>query len=157
MSYRRLGHCPTMRPNLDVWGLKLAKLVAERGTCYRRQVGCVLLSARGHILASGYNGVPAGWHHCSEDPSGCPGALAPSGLMLDGCQAIHAEQNALLQCKDIYGIAACYCTVSPCITCVKLLLNTSCQRIVFREHYPHATAQSLWETGSRTWVHLGET
>jgi deoxycytidylate deaminase len=32
--------------------------------------------------------------------------------------------------EDVYDIETIYCTVSPCIHCVKLLLNTSAQRIV---------------------------
>lgn len=77
-------------------------------------------------------------------PHSCAGAQSPSGTNLDGCQAIHAEQNALLQCKDIYDIHTCYTTASPCVTCVKLLMNTSCQRIVFAEEYPQPAAKELW-------------
>jgi deoxycytidylate deaminase len=56
------------------------------------------------------------------------GAKFKSGEGLDVCQAIHAEQNALLQCKDVYDIETIYCTVSPCIHCVKLLLNYFCKK-----------------------------
>jgi deoxycytidylate deaminase len=48
-------------------------------------------------------------------------------------------------------------TASPCVTCCKLLLNTSCERIVFAEVYPHSEAQRLWETAGRVWTHLGVT
>ena len=65
----------------------------------------------------------------------CGGAKFKSGEGLDVCQAIHAEQNALLQCKDVYDIETIYCTVSPCIHCVKLLLNTSVKNIIFGEKY----------------------
>jgi dCMP deaminase len=151
-----------MRPSRDVWAMKLALLTAQRTTCCRRAVGCVLLNARGHVLATGYNGVAAGLPHCNEHdqyhpigfPNACSGAHAPSGTNLDGCQAIHAEQNALLQCKDIYAIHTCYVTASPCVTCCKLLLNTGCERIVYKDEYPHSAAGDLWTGAGRTWERL---
>ena len=160
-----------MRPSRDEWAMKLALLTAQRATCCRRQVGCVLLNARGHVLATGYNGVAAGQPHCNEKTweaewtgfdmvsvedfhHACAGATAPSGTNLDGCQAIHAEQNALLQCRDIYQIHTAYVTASPCVTCTKLLLNTSCERIVFVEEYPHSAAQELWKSAGRSWEQL---
>lgn len=144
-----------MRPSIDEWALRLALLTAQRTTCKRRSVGCVLLNARGHVLATGYNGVASGRPHCNEPTTifalqkswaehGCSGANAASGTMLDACQAIHAEQNALLQCRDVYEIDTCYVTTSPCVTCVKLLMNTSCRRIVFCEEYPQPEAAQLW-------------
>lgn len=151
-----------MRPSRDEWALKLALLTAQRTTCLRRAVGCGLLNVRGHVLATGYNGVAAGLPHCNEHdpfepvghPHACSGAHAPSGMDLDGCQAIHAEQNALLQCRDVHSIHTCYTTASPCMTCVKLLLNTSCARIVFVEEYPHSAARELWLSAGRAWEQL---
>jgi dCMP deaminase len=145
--------------------MSLVQETARRSTCLRRQVGCVLLNERGHVLATGYNGVAAGLPHCNEvtyasgiphEPleygNSCLGAKAPSGQQLDGCQAIHAEQNALLQCKDVYEIHTAYVSASPCMTCVKLLLNTSCQCVVFKEEYPHAEAHKLWTSAGREWL-----
>jgi len=151
-----------MRPSRDEWAMKLALLTAQRATCCRRRVGCVLLNARGHVLATGYNGVAAGLPHCNQHdpfnptgfPHACAGASAPSGQSLDACQAIHAEQNAMLQCRDVYSIHTAYVTASPCMTCVKLLLNTTCERIVFVEEYPHPEARKLWESAGRAWEQL---
>lgn len=163
-----------MRPDRDQWAMQLAQVTTQRTTCLRRAVGCVLLNARGHVLSTGSNGVAAGQPHCNEPtdkiwvsgPTGeeaqilyghaCPGACAVSGTNLDGCEAIHAEQNALLQCHDVYAIDTCCTTTSPCMTCTKLLLNTSCQRIVFLEEYPHEAAQKLWLSSGRLWVKLIE-
>jgi dCMP deaminase len=152
------------RPTRDEWAMELAVVTSRRATCLRRQVGCVLLNARGHVLATGYNGVAAGMPHCNDvdtdgfgpdaHPWACSGAESPSGTNLDGCQAIHAEQNALLQCRDVYGIETCYVTASPCMTCVKLLLNTSCQKIIFAEEYPHSAAKELWINNGRVWQQM---
>lgn len=134
---------------------RMAQLVAARSTCLRRAVGCVLVDHRHHVLSTGYNGVAAGQPHCNEVSykkhalgeylHACKGANLPSGQGLDLCEAIHAEQNALLQCHDVYSIETCYCTAFPCITCTKLLLNTTCTRIVYIELYAHIEqALKLW-------------
>lgn len=173
-----------MRPTKDQWGLQLALVTAQRATCCRRSVGCVLVNARGHVLATGYNGVAAGVPHCNEMveigsdfkvvsrnplvempqrmvpsyPNACAGAIATPGTALELCEAIHAEQNALLQCRDPWSIHTAYVTASPCVTCVKLLLNTSCERIVFAERYAHdGPAQELWRRGRQDlaeWLHI---
>jgi dCMP deaminase len=138
------------RPNKDAYFLAMASLVSLRATCRRRRVGCVLVDANNHVLATGYNGVARGRDHCLDRP--CPGADFKPGLGLDQCEAIHAEQNAMLQCKDTQSIETAYITVSPCVTCVKLLMNTSCKRIVFIEPYVHNQAAELWKG---EWIHYG--
>ena len=169
-----------MRITRDQWAIEMAQVTAKRSTCMRRAVGCVLLNDFGHVLSTGYNGVARGRPHCNQPEfvrrietglgfpfppvielpnnftHACSGSKAESGTNLDACQAIHAEQNALLQCRDVYQIAVAYVTASPCITCTKLLLNTSCQRIVFVEEYPQPEARQLWVDSGRLWQKYGE-
>ena len=161
-----------MRLGKDGYFLTMAELIATRSTCIRRSVGCVLVDARGHVLSTGYNGVAAGLPHCNEfidtcgpinDPqpfysNACVGAFPVGGGGLDNCDAVHAEQNALLQCRDVYAIETCYTLLSPCIACLKLLLNTSCVRIVFREEYTkQPRARELWASSpGRIWLKQGE-
>ncbi len=141
------------RPSRDQTMMTMARTIAYRSTCARRRVGCLLTDPHGRILAAGHNGSPMGHGHCIDSP--CPGAQAPSGTALEACEAVHAEQNALLFCHDPMRIDTCYCTASPCSICVKLLMNTSCRRIVFEEEYPHPIAHDLWTgTGERKWVHF---
>lgn len=158
-----------MRWTIEEWAMSLAEVTGTRSTCYRRRVGCVLTDKRGHILATGYNGVATGLPHCNDRiearksfsysggtvkesfPHACKGAFSPSGSDLDACQAIHAEQNALLQCRDVQKIHTCYVTASPCMTCTKLLLNTGCYRIIFLDEYPHDEARRMWEGSGRVW------
>lgn len=143
-----------VRPSIDEYFTQMATLVASRGTCARRLVGCVLTNRHRHVIATGYNGVPSGLPHCrgAGDGGQCSGAAAAPGQSLDACMAIHAEQNALLQCPDMQDIETAYVTASPCITCTKLLLNTSCRRIVFSEEYPHPSARDLWLQAGREWI-----
>ena len=64
------------------------KLVAQRGTCLRAKVGCII-EIDGRIVATGYNGSLPGESHCTDPGVGC--------LIIDGhCKrTIHAEANAL--------------------------------------------------------------
>lgn len=131
--------------------MAVAFLISLLGTCSRRRVGCVLLSYRGHVLATGYNGPPAGAQHCIDSP--CAGADSPSGTNLDACRAIHAEQNAIAQCRNTSEITTVYCTDSPCLSCVKQLSTTSAYRVVFWRAYPHPS-EAYWRDLGREWVHL---
>ena len=142
------------RPPTDFYFLKMAYLVSERGTCARRKVGCVFVNKRNHVIATGYNGNPSGFIHCINQP--CDGAKSKSGEDLDKCQAIHAEQNALLQCKDVYDIDRVYTTLEPCVHCIKLLLNTSAKQIIFGEKYVHNLARSLWEISGRGYTYINK-
>jgi dCMP deaminase len=106
-----------------------------------------------HCIATGYNGVPSGFEHCVDTP--CPGARSESGKDLDLCEATHAEANSLIQCKNVFEISTAYCTDSPCRHCVKLLLNTSCVRVVFSRLYPHSDSEELWtRRGGKIWTHV---
>lgn len=141
------------RPTRDETGLALARVWAERGTCARRRVGCVLFDVDGYQLSAGYNGPEAGAMHCTDVP--CAGAALPSGTGLDACEAQHAELGALIRCSDPRAIHTCYCTTAPCVNCTKALLSTACQRIVFIEGYPQAdAARSRWERAGREWLQL---
>ena len=158
------------RPSTDEYFVRMAELVAERATCLRRAVGCVLVDAHKHVLATGYNGVAKGRPHCNEVhftglyeascggdtpvyhyPHKCAGADAPSGTALHLCEAIHAEANALIQCRDIDKIFTVYCTASPCVQCMRLILSTSARRIVFRQEYPHLEAAQLARMAGLEW------
>jgi dCMP deaminase len=132
------------RPSREETALSLAAIWAKRGTCCRRQVGCVLVDADGHELSTGYNGPASGMPHCTRETP-CPGASSPSGQGLDLCEAVHAEANALLFCPDVRKIEYAYVTCSPCVHCVKLLMNTGCRVIIFSERYAHdQAAEALW-------------
>ena len=122
-----------------------------RASCARREVGCVLVDAKSHVLSTGYNGTPKGIPGCHTGHT-CGGAGFKSGEGLNSCQAVHAEQNALLQCPDVDKIEKAFVTTSPCITCTKLLLNTSCREIIYLDEYPGDDARALWVGSGRTWT-----
>jgi dCMP deaminase len=142
-----------IRPSKQMTFVRLAENIAEQSTCRRRHVGCFLVDVNHHVLAVGYNGVAKGMKHCLDVP--CAGSECKSGEGLDLCLAIHAEQNALIRCKDPNIIHTCYTNVAPCMHCLKMLLNTSCYRIVFLHNYADSErCKELWESAGRQWEQL---
>ena len=131
-----------MRISKDQYFIEIAMLVGQRSTCARRKVGCVIVNEDSHIKATGYNGVPRNYSHCTDVP--CSGA-AESGTKLESCLAIHAEQNALIQCENTSAIDTIYSTTFPCITCAKMIANTSCKRLVYLDNYNHPEAIKILE------------
>lgn len=131
------------RPSWMSYFLKLAKDVSERSNCCRRKVGAVIVKDN-HIIATGYNGTPIGTTNCFE--GGCPRCNHPhaTGEKLDECLCVHAEQNAICQAAK-YGNSVdgghIYITCSPCLTCLKLIINSGITQIVFGEWYKQFNEQ----------------
>jgi dCMP deaminase len=116
----------------DDYFMGIARLVAQRATCPRRQVGIVLVDEQKRILATGYNGPPRGLPHCIETP--CAGRFDESGNS-DRCEAIHAEINAVIQCHRLDLAHTLYATTMPCYACAKANANTPVTRVVYAESY----------------------
>jgi len=147
-----------VRPSWDDYFMDIARLVAHRSTCLRRQVGAVMVKSK-HVLATGYNGTPSGITHCSE--TGClrDQLKVPSGERHELCRGLHAEQNAIIQAArhgiDING-ATLYCTHSPCIICSKMLINAGIEQIVYIHGYPdQMSLDMIGEAGIETRVLAG--
>ena len=126
------------RPTWDEYFMEIARLVASRSTCLRRQVGAVMVKDK-NILTTGYNGTPSGISHCAV--TGCLRQQlgVPSGERHELCRGLHAEQNAIIQAAK-HGVnidgATLYCTNSPCIICSKMLINAGISAIVYLDGYP---------------------
>ena len=133
------------RPSWDKYFMEIARLVASRSTCLRRQVGAVIVKDR-RILTTGYNGAPKNLAHCGE--VGCLREkmnIAP-GTCQELCRGLHAEQNAILQAA-MHGISiqnsVLYCTNQPCITCAKMIINSGIVKIFYQNKYPDELARQL--------------
>lgn len=133
------------RPSWNEYFMKMAFLVSERSTCRRRKVGAVLVRDK-RILATGYNGPPAGQPHCLD--IGClrEELNIPSGERHELCRAIHAEANCLLQCA-LHGVSTkdsvIYITNTPCIMCSKELVAAHVKKVFVRWEYPDSNAMEL--------------
>jgi dCMP deaminase len=135
------------RPSWDEYFLNIAKLVATRSTCLRRNVGAVVVKNK-QVLATGYNGAPSGIVHCEE--VGClrEQLRVPSGERHELCRALHAEQNAFLQAAR-HGISlnggTLYITTQPCSICAKMIINVGIEKVVIEGDYPDELAVNLLE------------
>ena len=117
--------------------MEIAKVVAMRSNCMRRHVAAVVVRDR-HILSTGYNGTPHGVTNCFD--GGCPRCAhtTKSGDHLEECLCVHAEQNAICQAA-LHGHAidgsTIYVTISPCLTCAKLIINAGIREVVYGGDY----------------------
>ncbi len=125
--------------------MEMAYVVAKRSTCLRRKVGAILVKEK-HILSTGYNGAPKGFRHCSE--TGClrEDQNIPSGERHELCRGLHAEQNAIIQAA-VFGVSikgsVLYCTNTPCVVCVKMLINAGVTEIICAGEYPDELAKQM--------------
>lgn len=136
--------------------MRLAETAAERSTCLRRKVGAVLVKDN-HVISTGYNGAPKGIRNCCDEGVCMRQEKGiPSGTNLDIDYAVHAEQNAIIQCA-VHGNstqdATMYVTHQPCIECTRMIINAGIKCIIYKETYPNAEfAESLLMTaGVQLW------
>src|SRR3990172_10475106 len=129
---------PVTRPSWDEYFFQIARQVATRSTCLRRQVGAVLVKDK-RLLSTGYNGAPRDISHCID--VGClrEELGVPSGERHELCRALHAEQNAIIQAA-YHGVAIegaeIYCSHQPCMVCAKMPVNADVAAVYFSGPYP---------------------
>jgi len=109
----------------DTW----AKLSKAR----RKQVGCLIVKD-GAIISDGYNGTPSGFdNNCEdEDPKSFDGELITKP------EVLHAESNAitkLAKSTQSSDGATLYNTISPCVECSKLIIQSGINRVVYKYWY----------------------
>lgn len=124
------------RPSWDEYFAKIADDVSARSTCVRHKFGSVIINDRNEIVSTGYNGNVRGAAHCTElgyclkDKKGIA-----SGTGHDICQAVHAEQNALLQAGKLSRGSTLYVNAFPCKICARLIVNAGIARVVTSGSY----------------------
>lgn len=126
-----------IRPDWDTYFMDIACVVSSRGNCVRRKVAAIIVKDR-RVVSTGYNGTPRGVRNCFE--GGCKRCAgdAPSGSGLGECICSHAEENAITQAA-YHGISvkdACiYSTLSPCLMCTKMIINSGIKEVVYKDEY----------------------
>ena len=150
------------RPSKEHYLMSLALLAAQRASCPRRKVGCVLVNEDHHIVSTGYNGPPKGMINCTDVP--CGGQHHASGQGLKACVAVHAEINAFEQAGNrLNTVVEMYLTCGPCCPlCTEQFLElysegqfSSLQRIYYFDKYPSDTAEKFEALGIEL-IHLGK-
>ncbi len=129
---------------MDKWDkrfIDMAEVVGSWSSCYQenRHVGAVIVKDK-HVLATGYNGAPAGVTSCKDKCECLRKKLnIPSGTRHELCFAVHAEQNAIAQAAR-FGIsvegATIYVTHQPCTICTKMIINSGIKKVIYKHGYP---------------------
>jgi dCMP deaminase len=109
--------------------LQICELLTQRSTCQRLGVGCVITSAEGRVLATGYNGPPKNGAHCTE---------ITCDLSTSCKRALHAEINAIGYCAE-QGISIqggiLYCSYAPCLSCAQAIVASGIQSVVYKTEF----------------------
>jgi dCMP deaminase len=136
----------SQRPSWPEYFMTITRQVAERSTCPRAKVGAIIVRDK-NLLATGYNGAPAGLPHCTDVGCLIYTSITPSGETEENCyRTIHAEINAIAQAaKNGTSIrdADIYVTHTPCIHCFKVIINTGIRRVYYVQDYKRHTLTEL--------------
>lgn len=142
-----------MRPTWHEYFMQMATLAATRSTCSRRQVGAVIVLEQ-RVIATGYNGAPAGVTSCLDREECLRTKLGiPSGERHELCWASHAEANAIAQAARNGAMvkgATLVCTHGPCSLCAKLIINSGIQVVIYKDSYPDKLAADLFDQAGVT-------
>jgi dCMP deaminase len=136
------GARPFTRPSWDEYFIEIAKVVSSRSTCIRRRYGAVIV--KDHVIVStGYNGAPRGSINCIDTQKCKRQELnIPSGERYELCEAVHAEQNAIVngspeRMKDatiyIAGFEedGTFAEGKPCLLCKRMIQNAQISQVVY--------------------------
>lgn len=111
---------------MDLVYLKMAEVWATNSYCKRMQVGSLIVKNKS-IISDGYNGSPTGFPNECEDEDN-----------VTLTHVLHAEANAitkLAKSTQSSDGSTLYVTVSPCLECSKLIIQSGIKRLVFKEVY----------------------
>lgn len=133
------------RPTKDEYFLGIAKAVAARSTCRRRNYGAVIVK-NGVIVSTGYNGSCRYEDNCCDSDRPCARESAEhnTGYTSD-CPAVHAEMNAIINGNRsdmagatlyLYGQEADGTEIDNaqcCVMCQRVIRNAMIAHIVTKE------------------------
>lgn len=152
------------RISRDQMFVGICRVVAERSTCLRSQVGAIIVKD-GRVVSMGYNGPVSGMPACNQpdllqEVLLRSGALKPLGTECMGpncTRSCHAETNAIaFAARAGVAVEGCtmYCTMSPCINCAKVIVNSGIKKLVYMEEYRNTSGLDLLRSVGIIIVHL---
>lgn len=138
----------------DEYFMSIALLSALRSKDPTRQVGaCIVRDNK--ILSVGYNGFPNG---CSDDefPWDKEGEL----LETKRPYVVHAELNAILNCKCNLNNSTIYVTLFPCCECAKAIIQSGIKKVVYvekKEKDSYKAAEKMFKASGVEYIHYNKT
>ena len=136
------GKKKIVRPAWEDYFLEIAKVVSSRSTCIRRRYGAVIVKDN-VIVSTGYNGAPRGSMNCVDKGSCKRKELnVPAGERYELCEAVHAEQNAVIngQPERMKGATIyiagfeednTFAEGKPCLLCRRMIQNAMIKEVVY--------------------------
>ena len=143
--------------NFDSKYMKMAQIWASNSYARRNKVGALIVKD-GMIISDGFNGTPSGFENECEEVIPC--ANTCTNLFCQDCEyckehklktkpyVLHAEANAILKVARSTNSsvgATLYCTMSPCLECAKLIIQSGITRLVYTEQYRDTSGLELLE------------
>lgn len=131
-----------VRPAWDEYFIEIAKVVSSRSTCLRRRYGAVIVKDN-VIVSTGYNGAPRGSVNCVDRGSCKRKELnVPAGERYELCEAVHAEQNAVINGSPermknatiyIAGFEenGDFADGKPCLLCRRMIQNAMIKDVIY--------------------------
>ncbi len=147
-----MDYKPIERIPWDQYFMIIAKTIALRSSCNSRPGGAIIIKDN-RILATGYVGSVKGTKQCSDEgPLFCyrRDLKVPDYDKYNWCRSIHAEANAL-NFASKFGISvdsgSIYCTLQPCILCLKAIAASGIKEIYFEHWYDSKNIKrdQLWK------------
>ena len=140
--------------------LDIAQVVAERGTCLRRNYGAIIVK-NDEIISTGYVGAPRGRKNCSDLGVCIRQQLGiPRGERYEMCRSVHAEANAIISAKRSDMIGATLYLVglevetgkivansSSCAMCKRMVINAGIETVIVRD-----TETEFREIAVQDWI-----
>lgn len=128
-------------PLFEVY-MRMAEELAKRSTCARSRVGTVVTDPLlSNVLGIGYNG----------NASGLPNRCDSSEVGRCGC--IHSEMNALVKAPGSVRDKVVFVTMSPCVMCAKLIIQSGVSHVFYREAYRDPAGLEILAKGGIQTVH----
>lgn len=127
--------------------LDIAETVSERGTCLRKNYGCIIVK-NDEIISTGYTGAPRGRKNCIDLGFCTKKKIAPDVRHggYDACRSVHAEQNAIISAsrKDMINSTLYLVGVrkdtneyeegaTACQLCRKMIINAGIKEVIVRK------------------------
>ncbi|MFI3284352.1 MAG: deaminase [Erysipelotrichaceae bacterium] len=137
--------------------LDLAEMVAQRGTCLRKQYGSVIVN-NDEVVSTGYVGSPRGRKNCSDIGVCIREQLnVPRGERYELCRSVHSEANAIISASrdKMIGSSLYLCgkdvktneyvkDSNSCSMCKRMIINAGIAKVYIRddkEHYREIDVQ----------------
>src|SRR6266699_542895 len=115
-----------LRPK-DKYYMDLAFQVSKGSKCFRAQYGTVIVSSRGTIVSTGYNGKPTG--SCNDHV--CYREGLPPNAPKENC-CLHSEWNAIMFSAPVdRDGGTMYVSGVPCNDCSLLIMQSGISTLVY--------------------------